>query len=277
MKKTIVITSMILLGGLTLISCSQESQIADGLEGNTGYLSLNLNTENIFSINSSPASSRSVQESSYSNVDNYTVVVLDKDGIEKLNCKGSEVASNMPIAMPIGSCEVQAYYGTESAASRDAFYVYGKSIGTIKADQNVSLSVACSPTCGRVSVAFSPEMSTYYTDYKVSFSGTQALSDNTVEWLKEDTEPWYIQLANTGETVSFTLTVTTKDEYINADNKEKVTSKSGTFTLKRNKAYKLKISPVYTASGTGDLTLDINIDASTIDKECDIEVPVDWL
>lgn len=270
-----LMAGVILLGGLSLASCSQESQ--EGLESRTGYLSLNLNPGRMFNVNASPALSRAVQESSYRNVDNYTVVVLDKDGVEKMNCKGSEVASKMPLVMPIGTCTVKAYYGTESAASRDAFYVYGESAATVRESQNISLDVECEPTCGRIAVDFSTEMPLYYTDYKVTFSGTQALAGSSIEWLKDDSEPWYVQLTEAGETVNFAVTVTTKDEYVNSDNKDKVTTKRGTFNLKRNKAYKLNISPVYTESGSGNATLDITVDASTVDKEYDIEVPVDWM
>jgi hypothetical protein len=183
----------------------------------------------------------------------------------------------MPLTLAIGSYEVKAFYGTESAASRDAFYVYGETKGTIKADQRESVSVTCTPTCGRISVNFDASMATYFADYNVSFSGTEALAGSTIAWLKGDTEPWYVKLTEAGENVNFVITVTTKDEYINGGNKEQVTTKSGSFKLSRNKAYKMNISPVYTPTGSGDLSIEVTIDDTTEDKEVDIEVPVTWV
>jgi hypothetical protein len=71
--------------------------------------------------------------------------------------------------------------------------------------------------------------------------------------------------------------VVTKNDYINGDNKDQVTTKSGTFKLSRNKAYKMNISPVYNPTGTGDLSITVTVDDSTNDKEVDIEVPVTWV
>jgi hypothetical protein len=120
-------------------------------------------------------------------------------------------------------------------------------------------------------------MATYFADYNVSFSGTEALAGSTIAWLKGDTEPWYVKLTEAGENVNFVITVTTKDEYINGGNKEQVTTKSGSFKLSRNKAYKMNISPVYTPTGSGDLSIEVTIDDTTEDKEVDIEVPVTWV
>lgn len=275
MNKKTFVTGMVLLAGLAMASCSQNDG-QDGFDQENKecevYLSLNLAPGTTFFSSSADASTRAVSESAYRNVNNYNVVVLDHNGVEKLNCKASEVASRMPLVMSIGSFAVTASYGTESPASRDAFYVYGHTTGMVKADQSSQVSVVCSPTCGRITVEFSSEMASYFSDYSVTFGGTEALAGGTIQWLKNDTEPWYVQLAEAGERVSFTINLTPKAEY-----KDAAQVKSGTFTLSRNKAYKMNISPVYTASGSGNATLDITVDATTIDKECDIEVPVEWV
>ncbi len=272
MKKTTWMLGAVLFVGMALTSCSQETDIVDPNETGLGQLTLTLNSKTDFIVES-----RAVSEASYANVDNYTVVVTDKDGVEKLNCLGSEVASKMPLVLPIGAYTVKAYYGTESAASRNNFYVYGETQGTIKADQKESVAVTCTPTCGRISVNFASEMSTYFSDYNVSFTGTEALAGSSISWLKSDTEPWYVKLNETAETLTFVITVTTKDDYINGGNKEQVTTKTGTFTLARNKAYKMNINPVYTPTGSGELSFEVTIDDTTEDKEYDIEVPVTWV
>jgi hypothetical protein len=39
----------------------------------------------------------------------------------------------------------------------------------------------------------------------------------------------------------------------------------------------MNISPVYTPTGSGDLSIEVTIDDTTEDKEVDIEVPVTWV
>ena len=56
-----------------------------------------------------------------------------------------------------------------------------------------------------------------------------------------------------------------------------MSTKSGSFTLSRNKAYKLNIKPDYNPTATGDIEIDITIDETTNDKPVDIEVPIEWL
>ena len=274
MKSLKWMTGMVLGTGLLLVSCtSTDEELNQPSETGQGQLTLKLSSGTTFAANAT----RAVSEANYKNVDNYTVIVTDKDGVEKLNCKGYEVASKMPLTMSIGSYTVKAFYGTESPASRDDFYVLGVEEGSIKANQAEGVTVTCTPTCGRVKVSFDKEMATYLDDYEVSFTGTEALGTNTISWLKDDTEPWYVQLNEGGETLTFTVTTTTKDAYLNSNNKQKVSTKNGSFTLSRNKAYKLNIKPNYTPTATGNIEIDITIDETTNDKPVDIEVPIEWL
>ena len=255
--------------GMMLVSCSQISDFEElPVKEEQGLLSLKLNADAGF------VSTRAVVESSYNNVDNYTVVVTDKDGVEKMRCKGSEVASKMPLTLSLGSYSVQAFYGTEHAYSRDAFYVYGETYGTITANKTETADVVCTPTCGRIAVNFDSSMSDYYSDYKVTFSGTEAMGSESIDWLKGDSEPWYVKLNENGETVSFAITTTAKDEYVN--NEQQGDVKKGSFKLNRNKAYKMNISANYTPTNLGDIKITITIDERTNDKPVDIEVPIEW-
>lgn len=274
MKRKGIMLSTIILG--TMIgACSQISDFEqpgnqqETTEGSgKGLLTLNLRANGDF------APTRSLSESDYKNTDNYTVIVKDKDGVEKINCKGSDIASYMPLTMTLGSYEVMAFYGTEAAASRDAFYVYGEVKGTIKADEDENVNVVCTPTCGRIAVNFDDEMSTYYNDYRVTFTGTQALGAETISWLKNDSEPWYVKLNEGGERISFTISTTPKDEYLN--NEQQGDTKSGTFKLERNKSYKMNISANYTPTEIGGVNITITIDESTNDIPVDIEIPIEW-
>ena len=275
MKRTNMKLGAVLLLGTMLGACTQISDFENPVEKEQGQeqeqgqgmLSLSL-------YGGASFTTRALQESSYKNVDNYTVIVVDKDGVEKMNCKGSEVPSKMPLTMSIGSYEIKAFYGTEHSASRDAFYVYGEVKGSIKADQEENVNVVCAPTCGRIEVNFDDVMSTYYSDYYVAFTGTQALGAETISWLKDDSEPWYVKLNEGGERISFTITVTPKEEYLN--NELQGDTKTGTFTLDRNKGYKMNVSANYTPTDIGGIELNVTIDESTNDKPVDIEVPIEW-
>ena len=258
-----------LVVGALMASCSQNTDFVGQTKDGEGLLTLSLSSDANFK-----GSTRAVSESSYKVVDNYTVVVTDKDGVERLRCYGSEVNSRLPLTLPLGSCLVEAFYGTEKAYSRDAFYVYGKDIRTVTEDKTTSAEVVCTPTCGRIAVNFSSEMSKYYSDYNVTFSGTEAMGEESIVWAKNDTEPWYVKLNEAGETISFAITATPKDEYVN--NEQQGNVKTGTFTLNRNKAYKMNIAPSYTSMDLGSIKLSITIDESTNDKYVETEIPIDW-
>jgi hypothetical protein len=268
MKKKMMFGAALVVSAM-MASCSQNTDFVGQTEDGEGLLTLSLSSDANFK-----GSTRAVSESSYKVVDNYTVVVTDKDGVERLRCYGSEVSSRLPITLPLGSCLVEAFYGTEKAYSRDAFYVYGRTYRTITDGETASAEVVCTPTCGRIAVNFGSEMSKYYNDYNVTFSGTEAMGEDVITWTKNDTEPWYVKLNEGGETISFTITTTPKDEYVN--NEQQGNVKTGTFTLNRNKAYKMNIAPNYTSTDFANIKISITIDESTNDKPVDIEVPIEW-
>ncbi len=264
---------MTLGAGFCLASCtSMDEGLNIPVETKQGELVLSL-----FSGTEFKDETRSVNESLYKNVNNYTVQVFDKDGTEKLNCKGSELATKMPLTLNIGACSVKAWYGQQEAASRDVFYVEGVWASTIKANQKEQINIECTPTCGRITVEFGPEMATYFTNYDVDFFGTRALAGKSISWAENDTEPWYIQLDEAGEAVSFSITTVTKDEYVNAANKDQTYTRTGSFHLSRNKGYKMIVNPSYTPLGGGQVSLDITIDESVNSHEEDIEVPITWI
>ena len=267
MKTCKWMTAMMLCAGFSLSACTSDDGLSSPSETKQGQLVLKLSSGAEFRENT-----RAVNLDTYKNTDNYTVKVYDKNGVEKLNCKGSELEQNMPLTLTIGSYKVIASYGKEHNASRDEFYVEGTAAGTIKAgSQNEPAIVTCTPTCGRISVLFDAGMSDYFSDYSVDFKGTKALGANSVSWAKNDSEPWYVKLEENGENITFTINATAKEEYSSNG------TWSGTFNLQRNKAYKVNVKPSPIAPGTGNIDLEIYIDQTTNDIEKDIEVPVTWI
>lgn len=278
MKNSLML--VFLLGTTSIFtSCLSEEQDLTSSEHNNvqkGSLVLNLNTSADFTL---PARALNLQN--YKTTSNYSVQILNTTNNNVvLECKGSELSSYLPKTLDIGSYRVTAAYGTESAASRNDFHVYGASTFTIKANSESTVDVNCVPTCGRVSVVFDAAMSDYYTDYSVSFTGTSALGANTFSWGKSDSEPWYVAVQENGEMVRYTISLTAKEDYLH-QNTDGTTAASGmvagTFKLERNKAHNLTVKPNYTPTTDGGMSLSITIDESTNDHEITYEVPITWI
>lgn len=278
MKKEILMLAMMFSAAGVMTSClSEEHDFSVPVDQKaSGTLMLNLNADAGFAV-----ASRSLSEASYANTGNYTVQVINTSNNNVvLECKGSEVNSMLPKTLDIGSYKVVAFYGKEQAASRNEFYMYGSSTFTIKAKDEKTVNVKCLPTCGKVRVSFDSEMANYYSDYSVTFGGTSLLGSNTFAWAKNDSEPWYVGVQENGETLTYTISLTAKSDYLTEDTNG-VTHENGTvtgtFKLDRNKAKNLTIHPNYTPTTDGGMKLTITIDESTNDHEITYEVPVTWI
>lgn len=263
------------VGAASLMASCASEESSLGLDGK-GTVNLSLTSGTEFTI-----SARALTESNYKNVNNYTVQVVNAiNGTVVDEFKGSEISSKFPKTLNIGSYRINAFYGTEAPASRNNFLVTGSTTFNIKGEDNLDVAVKCAPTCGRLSVEFSPEMATYFTNYEVVYGGTKALGSSTITWAKSDVEPWYVLLDEAGETVNYTINLTTKEDFLQTINggEGKVDAQvTGTIQLQRNKAHKLTVSPTYTPTTDGGMKLTITIDEGTNDKEITIEVPVTWI
>ncbi len=239
-----------------------------------GKFALALSTDANFNV-----ATRAVDESVYRNTDNYTVNITDNRGNNKFSGTFAALKTQLPLELELGSYGITASYGTEMAASRDNFLSTGNSTFTIQGGKTVETTVNCTPTAGKVLVEFDASMDTYCDIYDVDFSGTTALGTNVAHWGKTDTEPYYLALSENGETVTYTIHFTVKEDYATMVNETKVTSgeATGTFQLERNKTKKLVVNPNYTPTTDGGLTIQITIDDTTNDKPIDIVVPVTWI
>ena len=244
-------------------------------EANTGQLVLSLSADTRFA----DQTTRALSEDNYRNTNNYTVQLLKAEEV-LLECKGSEIAEKLPKELNPGDYVVKAFYGQEENYSRDRFYVEGSKEFNIAKGATSTVSVTCQPTCGKLSVVFDNEMATYYDNYNVQYSGAAAFSGNTIAWLKNDTEPYYVKLNANGETLTYTVNLTVKEEYAHSDaegKKQTSGTVTGTFTLKRNQAHRLTVKPNYIPTADGGLSLTIVIDDSVNEISKTIEVPVEWI
>lgn len=242
--------------GLTTQSCSSSEEPAN-MEG-TGSITLSVTTQASFT--------KAIDESTYGNVNNYTVQILNNDGASVKEFLYSDKPDK--INLNNGTYTLKAFYGTESNASRTSFYVEGNNTFQINGEPLQNVSVTCAPTCGKVAVKFASNMSEYFSDYSVVYE-TAALkaAGSTAVWAKDDTEPWYLKVDPKGETVTASIQVTRL-----SDNKTATVEK--TYTLAPGKSWTLSIAP---QDNNGNIGIEITIDESTDDEVIDIEVPSEWL
>ena len=241
--------------GLVLTACS--TSLDSAIEDGTGNISLGVTTSTAFS--------RAVTESDYSNVNNYTVQILDNEGQQVQEFQYGEKPEN--ITLKNGSYTLKAFYGTENEASRNEFYVEGSKSFTVAGDEK-QVTVDCYPTCGKVAATFASNMDEHFSDYSIVYK-TKALTTagKTAVWAKGDNEPWYLKVDKAGETVTATIQVTRVSD-------SKSATVERTYTLAPGKSWTMNIAP---ADGNGGLGISITVDETTDDEEIDIEVPADWL
>jgi len=272
------------LSAIALLSSCNEREIdlnPNGGSGSSskGSISLNLNADASFG-----AQTRALNESDYRNVSNYQVQVFNNDNPTTpiVDCKYSNLESEMPSSFAPGTYTVKAFYGTDRAYSRNEFYVEGvKDNVVVNPGDEANVALTCLPTCGKISVVFDSGMKTYYDEYDVSFSQAVAFSGSSIAWSATDTEPWYVKLNAQGETLRYTINLVAKEDYAYTDangNKKTEGTVTKEFSLERNRSYKLNIKPDYTAMTEGGLDIIIEIDDETNTPiDVPVVVPIEWL
>lgn len=257
MNTKLTLVTLILSISVILGSCASQNDEPALSEG-TGTITLGVTTSTAFT--------KAVDESSYSNVDNYSVQILNDAGTPVKEFLYSEREEK--ITLNNGSYTLKAFYGTESNASRESFYVVGNTSFQVNGEPVQAVAVTCQPTCGKVKATFASNMDEYFSDYSIVYE-TAALkaAGSTAVWAKGDKDPWYLKVDNAGETVTATIQCTRL-----SDNKTATVER--TYTLAPNKSWTLNIAP---SDDNGSLGIEITVDETTDDETIDIEVPADWV
>lgn len=266
MKKT----NNFLTVGLSLLACcmtacsSSDDTPLENESGNTvtatGTVAISVSANTSFS----DVSGRSLDESDYATLSNYTVELV-QDGDILYSWSYSELPDSQELSN--GTYTLLAYCGEDEAASTTTMYVYGETEFTIDSEDQ-TVSVSCEPVCARVTVDFDSSMSTYFSDYSVDFS-TNALGSDTFNWAKSETGPVYLKV-DEEETVAATINTTLSSTGATS-------SADYTYTLSPLDAMTLHISASASSTSTdGTLSLTISIDEETNDQEITIEIPNDW-
>lgn len=264
MKKYAVMFCAMLAMGAFVTSCSSDEEAVQGATEGKGLVKLSLNVGTEFQ-------SRAITESDYTDLANYTVQIL-KDGkvVEGCEWKGNALPQDL-IELDNGSYTVLAFTGEAykgKAATTEGMYVEGSDGFNVNSNQTATATVNCTPQCARVTVNFSQDMATYFKDYYVVFTGTDALGEGNYTWQKGFTDPVYMAVTRTEE-LTATIKLVDKEGKVAEDIVRKHDISAG-------KAWKLNIAPVVEEE-TGKVGISIEIDNSTNDIPVDIEIPSDWL
>lgn len=259
MKK--IFLNLVLMFSIVFLITSCVSEERDSVIGKNGVggLILNVTSDTGFQ-------SRTVNEEDYSNINEYKVQIIDKETSE---VKKEFLYKDAPekIELNNGSYNLKAFYGKDSNASQDNFYVEGITSFNIDG-KDIPVSVSCVPTCAKVIVNFSDDMSEYFTDYSVEYT-TKALKTESKSalWTKENKYPWYLKVDKEGENVEAVINFTRKSD-------GKSSSVAKTYNMTYGMAWTLNVKP---SINNGNLGISITINESTDDEVIDIIVPSDWI
>ena len=263
-KRTILalLPMLCLSAGMLFGSCSSDSGDPTTATAE-GSITFSVGTPGLFQS----ANTRAVNEEAYKNTDNYTVQIIDgkgetvKEGLYS-TIKGTTYKLNN------GTYTIKSFYGEESNASQDKFFVTGQTSISVAANDQ-AVNVDCYPTCGRLRANFDSTMDNYFSAYSITYE-TEALTaaGGAVNWTQTNTIPWYVKLNPQGENVKATIHLTRKD-----DNTSTTVTKVNE-GMKPNQSWTMNIAP---HDDNGSLGITITIDESTTDIEHDIEVPSDWI
>ena len=244
------------IASLMITSCASNEDPAEN--NGSGSIQLGVTASAVFT--------KAVNENDYGDINRYSVQILN----DKSSVVEEFIYSEKPerISLNNGNYTLKAFYGTESDASRDEFYVEGETGFTVNGEELQEVAVECKPTCGKVKATFASNMDEFFSDYSIVYE-TAALkaAGSTAVWAKGDKDPWYLKVDNAGETVTATIQCTRL-----SDNKTATVER--TYTLAPNKSWTLNIAP---ADDNGSLGIEITVDETTDDETIDIEVPADWV
>lgn len=282
---------MILATAATLLlagtSCTKKLQ-----EDRVGDLSINLSSESFFNA----AGTKAVDEGQYKIPANYNLVVTDvNSGNTILNCKVSDLDAegcheslkNLDIntTYNITASYIGDIRNKDLAYSKSDFYVEGSQRVTITGEKN-PVSITCTPTSGKVNASFNANMAIYYDEYFIKMDGTKAMKESGqyLTFSKNDTDPWYIRIDNSApngtESINYEIHLKVKEQYQHIDkngNAQRDAIIKGTFSLQRNKSHKIDVKAQYKPSTSGELSISISIDDTTIDREVNLEIPLSWI
>ena len=154
---------------LVFASCMSDNQITP--TGSMSLTSLDADTTSLHIGNNGKVTRTSLSDelSSFLDVSDYTVQILDE--AEKVVDEYKRYES-MPstIELPEGSFILKAFKGSDKAASFENPYFEGRTSFVVRDQMNTSVGVTCTLANARVTIESTPDFDKIYSDYTVDFS-----------------------------------------------------------------------------------------------------------
>lgn len=145
---------------LILTACAKEEQITSQ---DKGKVMVDLLSDLSFPLKGS--TSRAVDLLSYSNVNNYTVEIVNSNGA----IIQSKLYSEMDLVQEVapGTYTIRAFYGENLPAAYDKLYVSGEQLFTVAKGDTKKVSFVCKPANTKVKIAYSDDFFNFYSDCTV--------------------------------------------------------------------------------------------------------------
>jgi hypothetical protein len=260
MVKTTKIWGLSALVALTSFACSSGS---DEEPTRDSRLTLSLLPSTSFT--------RAINESEFTNVNNYTVVLQGADSV------WTYLYKDMPLNMSIqpGDYQLTAYYGHNALAGLDSLYMEGSTQFSVRSGETKTVDLTCLPGNAKIAVNTSSDFATYFTDYQIAV--TTSLTSDTLHYAKQDVETdrkdAYVRADKAGTEVSVIFSLTPA-----ADVTVSQALQTFTYTVKPQDCLTFTLKPDVTTVVSGTVSgVTITIDDSVNTQDVNITLPSDWL
>ena len=195
---------------LVFASCMSDNQITP--TGSMSLTSLDADTTSLHIGNNGKVTRTSLSDelSSFLDVSDYTVQILDE--AEKVVDEYKRYES-MPstIELPEGSFILKAFKGSDKAASFESPYFEGRTSFVVRDQMNTSVGVTCKLANARVTIESTPDFDKIYSDYIVDFSTDYIEEEDSVNGSfavsKGEERPLYLRTGQDGTDVGITVYV----------------------------------------------------------------------
>lgn len=200
---------------LVFASCMSDNQITP--TGSMSLTSLDADTTSLHIGNNGKVTRTSLSDelSSFLDVSDYTVQILDE--AEKVVDEYKRYES-MPstIELPEGSFILKAFKGSDKAASFENPYFEGRTSFVVRDQMNTSVGVTCTLANARVTIESTPDFDKIYSDYTVDFSTDYIEEEDSVNGSftvnKGEERPLYLRTGQDGTDVGITVYVKKPEE-----------------------------------------------------------------
>ncbi len=256
MKKNLF-PALLMTCALIMGACSQQEEIKG-----KATLQVDLGADASFSA------TRAIDESAYADIQNYTVTLYKTQGMQVVE---SALYKDWMLDYEVESATqytLTASYGTESPASYDQLLCSGEETFTVQPGATKTVSFQCKPKAAKVTLDFSNEFDTYYSD-----------CDVTVQTQHMD-EPWLLNKSTVGKELfvkanqdeNITLTFNVKDKDGKALN---ATVSTKDVKVNPQTWLKITVKPEVTEIAGGKFGITVTINDQLTEEEVEIVIPND--